>query len=152
MRSDKYGNDKAQIKEARRSKAVVRDRHRITPLRVFGWLFKLAVILVIMACVAAAGYAAYIIYQAPEIDTTTLSDTLTESSIIYDDNNKKLDTVFEDENRTLVKYQDIPDNLINAFVALEDKTFWEHDGFNSFPAARSAVSVPSPSSWPGTSI
>lgn len=31
-------------------------------------------------------------------------------------------------NRLWIAYDDIPDNLINAFVAIEDKRFWEHDG------------------------
>lgn len=32
------------------------------------------------------------------------------------------------ENRVWVSYEDIPENLINATVAIEDKRFWEHGG------------------------
>ena len=30
------------------------------------------------------------------------------------------------ENRQLVDFEEIPDNLINATVAIEDETFWKH--------------------------
>ena len=30
----------------------------------------------------------------------------------------------------IVKYEQLPENLKNAFIAVEDKTFWEHKGFN----------------------
>ena len=32
------------------------------------------------------------------------------------------------ENRLWVSYADIPENLINAFVAIEDQRFWDHSG------------------------
>ncbi len=32
------------------------------------------------------------------------------------------------ENRVLVEYNEIPQDMINAVVAIEDKRFWEHDG------------------------
>lgn len=92
------------------------------------FLFILAVILVIgiIGC-AAVGY---IISQAPEIDTDEIYEILTESTVIYDDEGNKIDSIYAEANRTNVKFEDIPDNLINALVALEDKTFWQHNGFN----------------------
>ena len=39
--------------------------------------------------------------------------------------NQKL---FSSENRVWVSYNDIPENLINAFVSIEDERFWEHNG------------------------
>jgi len=91
-------------------------------------LFILACILVvgIIGC-AAVGY---IISQAPDIETDKIYEILTESTVIYDDEGKEIDTVYAESNRTNVKFEDIPDNLVNALVALEDKTFWTHNGFN----------------------
>lgn len=34
------------------------------------------------------------------------------------------------ENRVLVKYENIPEHLVNATVAIEDETFWTHSGVN----------------------
>ena len=38
--------------------------------------------------------------------------------------------VFADQNRTIVEINQIPENVQNAFIALEDKTFETHHGFN----------------------
>ncbi|MFQ7454757.1 MAG: transglycosylase domain-containing protein [Flavonifractor plautii] len=60
------------------------------------------------------------------------------------------------ENRQLVDFEEIPDNLINATVAIEDETFWKHHGVNwkrtlkgcrsCSPAAIFRAAPPSPSS------
>ncbi len=73
--------------------------------------------------IGVAIFVGVVIAQAPKIDTDKIYDILTESTIIYDDNGNEIDTVYTEANRSNVKYDDIPKNLINAFVALEDKTF-----------------------------
>ena len=93
--------------------------------------FFLLILIIILAAGAAVGSWVYsIIKEAPEIDTSQIYNLLTETTIIYDGDGKKLDTVFSGENRYTVRYKDMPEDLVNAFVALEDKTFWEHHGFN----------------------
>ena len=93
--------------------------------------FFLLILILILAAGAAVGSWVYgIIKEAPEIDTSQIYNLLTETTIIYDGDGKKLDTVFSGENRYTVRYKDMPEDLINAFVAVEDKTFWDHHGFN----------------------
>ncbi|MFN2261631.1 MAG: penicillin-binding protein 1A [Psychroflexus sp.] len=43
------------------------------------------------------------------------------------------------ENRTPVKYQDLPDHLINALVATEDERFYSHSGIDAKGTIRAAV-------------
>ena len=86
--------------------------------------------LIIAAAIAVGAYAAVVIAKAPKIDTDNIYNILSESTIIYDDKGKELDTVYTDANRDNVKYDQIPDNLKNAFIALEDKSFRKHSGFN----------------------
>ncbi len=43
------------------------------------------------------------------------------------------------ENRTLVKYKDLPKNLIQALVATEDERFYEHSGIDFRGTARAFV-------------
>ena len=40
------------------------------------------------------------------------------------------------EDRILVEYTDIPADLINAVIAIEDERFWEHDGVDPRAVAR----------------
>ncbi|MEE1170406.1 MAG: transglycosylase domain-containing protein, partial [Anaerovoracaceae bacterium] len=76
-------------------------------------------------------YAATIIANSPKIDPDNIYSYLNETSIIYDDSGNKVDSVYLDGgNRINMKYEDFPKNLINAVVAVEDKTFWSHHGFN----------------------
>ena len=75
-------------------------------------------------------YVLNIISEAPSIDTTDIRAMMSETSIIYDDEGKKIKSLNVGEDRAYVTYDKIPANLINAYVALEDKTFFEHHGFN----------------------
>lgn len=91
----------------------------------------LIIVAVILALILIVGvYAAIVIAKAPEIDTSEIYSILSQTSTVYDRNGKTVDKVYEGQNRINVKYKDIPDDLVNAFVALEDKTFWKHHGFN----------------------
>ena len=43
------------------------------------------------------------------------------------------------ENRTPIKFKDLPDNLINALVATEDERFYEHSGIDFKGTARAVL-------------
>ncbi len=49
---------------------------------------------------------------------------------IFDRNGELLANIFDKENRLYVKYDDIPPRLIEALVAIEDTSFFEHGGIN----------------------
>lgn len=46
---------------------------------------------------------------------------------------------FYNENRTPVKYDDLPKNLVDAVVATEDRRFYDHAGIDSKGTARAVV-------------
>ena len=131
MRSDKYNKTtNVPAKAENMSKAAVstkgKVKHRLNKRKFLK--FVLGVILALI--VAMIVYAVVVIATAPKIDTSKIYSILSESSVIYDSNGKQVDSVYSGENRTNVKYSKMPKNLINAYVALEDKTFWKHHGFN----------------------
>ena len=86
--------------------------------------------LLVILFVLAILYTFIIISTAPKIDPENIYDSVAQSSVVYDDQGKKVDTVFYNQDRQLISYKQMPKNMINAFVALEDKTFWKHHGFN----------------------
>jgi len=49
---------------------------------------------------------------------------------IYDRNGDLVANLFDDENRLYVAYKDIPARVIEALVATEDTSFFEHNGIN----------------------
>ncbi len=99
-------------------------------LRILKWFLVLLLIIVIFGGVAVAGIVYSILSDAPAIDPTSINDTLTETSIMYDEDGNKIDTIFMSKNRNLVKIADVPIMVQEAFISLEDKSFREHHGFN----------------------
>ena len=84
-----------------------------------------------LLCVLAGVIAAaVIISSAPKYDYKDIYSQIDTASIVYDDQGKQIDNIFYTENRKVIKYEDMPEDLINSFVAIEDKTFWKHHGFN----------------------
>lgn len=104
-------------------------------IRLFACIFLVMVLIV-------GGYAAVVIAKAPEINPDNIYSMLSESSVLYDSNGNIIATVGSGETRTNIEYEELPENLVNAFIAIEDKTFWDHNGFNFiriFGAIKDAV-------------
>ena len=117
------------------SAAAIETRPPLTE-RIKNWSRKKKILLSILfimlaAAVAMVIYSVYVISQAPDIDPTKIYSHISQQSTLYGSNNKVIDKVFVAEgNRSNAKYKNIPKNLRNAMVAIEDKTFWDHHGFN----------------------
>lgn len=61
----------------------------------------------------------------PEIDVTELGKSA-QTSFIYDINGNIITTYSGSENREWVEIEDMPELLVDAFVTIEDKRFYEH--------------------------
>ncbi len=59
---------------------------------------------------------------------------------IYDRNGELLYEIFANQNRTIVRLFDIPLSVRNATIAIEDKDFYTHPGFDVRGIARAFVS------------
>lgn len=55
---------------------------------------------------------------------------------ILDHNGQELYKIYRDENRSLVALDQLPEYVIDATVAIEDKEFWNHAGFSFSGIAR----------------
>lgn len=61
---------------------------------------------------------------------------------IYDRNGNLIETLVKaGSNRESVKYEDIPTQVIDAFVAIEDERFWEHSGIDKKSIYRAIYGV-----------
>ena len=63
---------------------------------------------------------------------------LAQTTKIYDRNGKLLFNIYNDQNRTVVPLSEIPENLKHATIAIEDKDFYKHKGFDIYGIARAA--------------
>lgn len=118
--------DMTENTERRPAKQKRKKKKKKGVRRVFGLLFRLFLLFIVIC----AAYVGYVVLTTPEIDTSNIYENISQSSIIYDDQGEVLESVATSQNRTNVEYSEMPANLINAFVSVEDKTFFKHKGFN----------------------
>ncbi len=57
---------------------------------------------------------------------------------------EEYERLVDDENRIWVNYDDISPNMVNAIVAVEDDSFWEHNGVNYVRTIAAAVNEYTP--------
>lgn len=94
-------------------------------------LFKFILFLGLGVCLVLGGIVISIIVQTPPIEPDNIYERLAENSTLYDDEENIIDSLMTSDGlRTNISYSDLPEDLVDAFVAIEDKTFWDHNGFN----------------------
>ena len=81
-----------------------------------------------------------------QVDFSIEGFALDQTSVIYcEDPSTGEDVVLQKlyggENRTWVKYSKIPDNLIKACVAIEDKRFFDHQGVDWYTTIKACVKM-----------
>jgi penicillin-binding protein 1A len=94
-------------------------------------------IMAIVGLVGLIGVFAVAAYDLPEWDPELLSGAKT--TIIYDDEQEYAAGLHAGENRTEVSLDQIPQDFIDAFIATEDRGFYEHHGINYRGIARSLL-------------
>lgn len=85
--------------------------------------------LMILAGVAGIGIGLAMIKTAPPLDINAIT-SFDEPSVILDNKGEFMDKVITDEDRTILPLGEIPKNLQNAFVSIEDERFYEHKGID----------------------
>lgn len=92
---------------------------------------------------AGAGFGMIngIIRQAPELSLDSIVPA-GYATTVYDSAGNLTDTLVKTgSNREEATYDELPQDLIDAFVAIEDARFWTHNGIDLRSIARAAVGV-----------
>ena len=92
---------------------------------------------IIAGCIAIGLFFSMIVAEAPEFDPQNLYTQ--ESSIVYAPNGDEI-AKLGSEKREKVTYNDLPQVLIDAIVATEDSTFFQHNGFNAARFLKASLS------------
>ncbi|HBB29130.1 MAG TPA: transglycosylase [Clostridiales bacterium] len=95
--------------------------------------FRILLLVLLLVCAVAAVIVGKmvidVIKDAPKINPTNVLDTLSESSVILDQQGNVIEQIHAaDENREIVELSKMPKHLQDAFVAIEDKRFDKHFG------------------------
>ena len=103
----------------------------------------LVIILLMMAFAVSLGYGAFkgMIDSAPEIDVASIEPS-GYATMVYDSKGNLTETLVKSgANRLEATYEELPQCLIDAFVAIEDARFWSHKGIDIRSILRAAVGV-----------
>src|SRR5574344_1470400 len=112
--------------------------------RIFG-LFKLILQIILLFLLVASIVAVVVgamlgismikvAENAPKIEPKKIMLTLDENSKIYDKDGNMIESIAygaDGQYRELIKYEDIPQHLIDAFISIEDERFLQHNAISS---------------------
>ena len=115
-----------------------------TVKKIFQWTFNaiLTLLLICLICGIIIGvtFGSYIKNDLADdsfdINITELRQDLSATSWIYydsqyvDENGNAYEPIeiYGTENRKWITYEEMPKDLVNAFIAIEDERYWTHDG------------------------
>ncbi len=119
---------KKKIKNTNSKKNKLKNKLNLTGLEIA----LIGFIVVVVICVSAAlGVAKGIIDSAPDISKIDVVPTGYSTTVVADDGTTEIATlVGSGANREYVTLDRIPDHMQQAFVAIEDERFYEHNGID----------------------
>ena len=92
------------------------------------WLMLFVSFAACLVLSVVGGYFALLYAGAQMIDMSKLDELKKDASVVYDKDGNAVFTLHMKEDRNYVPYNKIPKHVIEAFVAIEDKRFFEHNG------------------------
>lgn len=130
----------------RRTRKVNREKKPVLK-RIFQVLGTLVLIGILTLLIFACLFAIYVRTDLSEqVDFAVQDLSLNQTSVIYyqdrDDGQwKELQKLYASENRTWASFDELPEDLINACIAIEDKRFYEHKGVDWITTAQASLKL-----------
>ncbi|MFN2589420.1 MAG: transglycosylase domain-containing protein [Actinomycetota bacterium] len=99
--------------------------------RRYWWAFAAAPLVAIIGVIATF----FIVYALIDVPATPPSQ---QTTFVYDRHGKRIASFHAAVNRTDISFQDMPDSLRNAVIAVEDRGFYHHGGISLLGIFRAA--------------
>ncbi|GMR19216.1 MAG: hypothetical protein BMS9Abin34_347 [Patescibacteria group bacterium] len=115
-------------------------RGRKSPLYWLNIAATIFLLFVVLSSVVLGGVLIYFSKDLPSPDRLT-DRQVSMSTKIYDRNGKLLYDIYGDENRTLITLDQVSEVMKQATLAIEDKNFYRHRGFDPFGIIRGAYNT-----------
>lgn len=88
---------------------------------------KLAIIILIIAFIMGIIFLSFKAYTFNTLVREMFNNT---PSTVFDSNKNEIAQIGTERNRENVNFSDIPDQLVNAYVSIEDQRFYKHNGID----------------------
>ncbi|MCD2345340.1 transglycosylase domain-containing protein [Clostridium guangxiense] len=108
----------------------IKSKNKKKRFRILKTILLLLFFILLLTSVATAGFAFATIKAAPALDVDGTILNLDQPSELYDDKGNEMDTVITSQKRFVISMNEIPSNLANAFVSIEDERFYKHKGID----------------------
>jgi len=107
------------------------------------WMTVVATVFLILIIFSSVALGALMIYFSKDLPSPDrlVDRKVSLSTKIYDRNGKLLYDVYGDENRTLVTLDKVPEVMRQATIAIEDKNFYSHHGFDLTGMLRAVYNI-----------
>lgn len=137
----KYGKSRADLKNggARKGRCNNKKARILGVVLKFFWKATMSLALAVILTSILVGlslntYKSTILENDIALNITASKMALTSFVYVTNDNGEaeEYDKVYNLENRVWVDFKDIPKNMKNAIIAIEDKRFYEHKGVDWF--------------------
>ncbi|ADO82582.1 transglycosylase domain-containing protein [Ilyobacter polytropus] len=106
-------------------------------------IFKVSILFAFLSIIVVGLISFSLIYSAykslPDVGKLVESYTPSVPTIIFDSNDEVIDSIYR-ERRDTATISEIPENVKNAFVAIEDRRFYTHHGLDPLRLGR-AIAV-----------
>ena len=123
--------DRHSVK-VRRTKLMSKEQRYFRRVLISAFKIILSAFVLCIIVLAGAGFGVMkgILDDAPNVRDINIKPKGFKTIIMNQDGEEidSLSTI--NSNRIYVYYEDIPEQFINAFVAIEDERFWEHNGID----------------------
>jgi len=116
------------------------DYSGVSKLKFLSSIPKISLGLLIFGIVTFLAFVIFFFTQIPSPEDLQ-NRLVAESTKIFDRDGELLYDIFQEQNRTPIKLVDMPEVLKKATIAIEDKDFYKHKGFDLFGIARSMVNL-----------
>ena len=119
-------NSKNELVKVKKEKVKFSKKHPKLAIAL-----RILLLIIVILVVVGAGVVVGMIYGGWGDDFEITKEELviaTSNSVILDKDGNKLAELSGDENRKIVKLDQMPKNLKNAYVAIEDERFYKHNG------------------------
>lgn len=108
-------------------------RKPMSPQSTWKKIVKLGLTAILTLIMGVGVYVGVILIttSTSNVNTDDIYSMLSQRSTMYDSEGNEIENLyFSEGNRTILEYDEIPEDMVNAIVSIEDKKFWKHSGFN----------------------